>query len=61
MRDTAYQEDSGTGYTGNGPQIMATLRNISISLLYLAGVTQIARTLQANGRDRTRLLSYLPL
>ena len=61
LRDTAYQEDSGTGYTGNGPQIMATLRNISISLLYLAGVTQIARTLQANGRDRTRLLSYLPL
>jgi hypothetical protein len=40
---------------------MATLRNISVSLLYIAGVTQVLRTLQANGRDRTRLLSYLPL
>ncbi len=61
LRDTAYREDSDTGYTGNGPQVMATLRNISVSLLYIAGVTQVLRTLQANGRDRTRLLSYLPL
>jgi predicted transposase YbfD/YdcC len=61
LRDTAYREDSDTGYTGNGPQVMATLRNISVSLLYLAGVRQVLRTIQANGRDRTRLLSYLPL
>lgn len=61
LRDTAYREDSDTGYTGNGPQIMATLRNISVSLLYLAGVTEILRTLQAIGRDRIRMLSYLPL
>ena len=27
----------------------------------LAGVTEITRTLQAIGRDRTRILSYLPL
>jgi predicted transposase YbfD/YdcC len=61
LRDTAYREDAGTGYTGNGPQALATCRNIAISLLHLAGVTQIARTLQAIGRDRTRMLSYLPL
>lgn len=61
IRDTAYREDSGTGYTGNGPQALATCRNIAISLLYLADVTQIVRTLQAIGRDRTRMLSYLPL
>jgi hypothetical protein len=24
-------------------------------------MTQVLRTIQANGRDRTRLLSYLPL
>jgi hypothetical protein len=35
--------------------------NIAIGLLYLAGVTQITRTLQAIGRDRTRLLNYLRL
>ena len=50
-----------TGYAGNGPQVMATLRNLAISLLYLSGVTEITRTLQAIGRDRNRILSYLPL
>jgi hypothetical protein len=61
VRDTAYREDSDSGYTGNGPQVMATCRNIAIGLLQLAGVTAITRTLQAIGRDRTRMLSYLPL
>jgi hypothetical protein len=58
---SAYAEDASTGYTGNGPQVMATLRNLAIGLLYLAGVTEITRTLQAIARDRNRLLDYLPL
>ena len=53
--------DFDSGYTGNGPQVMATCRNIAISLLHLAGVTAITRALQAIGRDRARMLSYLPL
>jgi predicted transposase YbfD/YdcC len=61
LRDTAYNEDASTGYRGNGPQVMATLRNLAISLLYLAGVTEVTRTLQAIARDRNRLLDYLPL
>ena len=61
LRDTAWAEDANTGYAGNGPQVMATLRNLAISLLYLAGVTEITRTLQAIERDRTRILNYLPL
>jgi predicted transposase YbfD/YdcC len=61
LRDTAYAEDANTGYAGNGPQAMATLRNLAISLLYLSGVTEITRTLQAIARDRNRLLDYLPL
>ena len=40
---------------------MATCRNIAISLLYLAGATQITRTFQAISRDRSRMLAYLPL
>lgn len=40
---------------------MATLQNLAISLLYIAGVTEITRTLQAIGRNRNRILSYLPL
>jgi predicted transposase YbfD/YdcC len=61
LRDTTYAEDANTGYAGNGPQVMATLRNLAISLLRLAGVTEITRTLQAIARDRTRVLDYLPL
>jgi len=61
LRDTAWAEDANTGYAGNGPQVMATFRNIAVSLLYHAGVTEITRTLQAIARDRTRMLSYLPL
>jgi len=61
LRDTAWAEDANTGYAGNGPQVMATLRNLAISLLHLAGVTEITRTLQAIERDRTRILNYLPL
>jgi hypothetical protein len=61
VRDTAYAEDSNTAYAGNGPQIMAGLRNLAISLLYLNGVKEITRTLQAIARDRNRILDYLPL
>jgi predicted transposase YbfD/YdcC len=61
LRDTTWAEDANTGYAGNGPQVMATFRNIAVSLLYHAGVTEITRTIQAIGRDRTRMLSYLPL
>ena len=59
--DTAWGEDANTGYAGNGPQAMATLRNLAISLLYLSGATEITRTLQAIARDRNRVLDYLPL
>jgi predicted transposase YbfD/YdcC len=61
LRDTVYAEDQNTGYTGDGPQVMATLRNIAISLLHLAGITEINRTLQRITRDRTRALLFLPL
>jgi hypothetical protein len=40
---------------------MAAFRNIAISLPCHAGVTEITRTLQAIARERTRVLSYLPL
>ena len=61
LRDTAWREDQNTGYAGNGPQVMASLRNIAVSLLHIAGVTEILRTLQAICRDRNRILDYLPL
>ena len=61
IRDTAWSEDANTGYAGDGPQVMATFRNLAISLLHLSGVTEITRTLQAITRDRNRLLKFLPL
>jgi predicted transposase YbfD/YdcC len=61
LRDTAWAEDANTGYAGNGPQVMATLRNLAVSLLYLVGAKEVTRTLQAIGRDPTRILNYLPL
>jgi predicted transposase YbfD/YdcC len=61
IRDTAYREDQSTGYAGDGPQVMATLRNLAVSLLRIAGITQIARTLQAFSRDRTRILDVIQL
>ena len=61
VRDTAWDEDANTGYAGNTPQTMATLRNLAVSLLYLNGVREVTRTLQAIARDRNRLLDYLPL
>jgi predicted transposase YbfD/YdcC len=61
IRDTAYREDHNAGYAGDGPQVMATLRNTAISLLRIAGITQIARTLQAFSRDRTRILDVISL
>ena len=60
LRDTVYAEDANAGYAGNGPQVMAT-GNMAVSLLHLAGVTEITRTVQALTRDRVRMLSYLPL
>ena len=46
---------------GNGPRSWPLcLRNLAISLLYLAGVKEVTRTLQAIARDRNRMLDYLP-
>jgi predicted transposase YbfD/YdcC len=61
IRDTAYREDHSTGYAGDGPQVMATLRNTAISLLRIAGITKITRTLQAFSRDPSRILDVIPL
>jgi len=40
---------------------MATLRNLAISLLRLAGTAQITRTIQAISRDPARVLAVIPL
>lgn len=61
IRDAVYYEDDNKAYSGHGFRVMATFRNLAISLLHLNGITEIKRTLQQIGRDRDRVLTVLPL
>ncbi len=45
IRDVTYGEDASQIRTGNGPQVMATLRNLAIAILKLAGHHQHRRRL----------------
>ena len=54
VRDVTFDEDRHQLRTGNGPQVMATLRNTAISLLRLAGHTQIAAALRHHSYDTRR-------
>jgi hypothetical protein len=46
-------EDASQFRTGNAPRAMATLRNLAIGALRLAGSTNIAAALRHNSRDPT--------
>lgn len=57
VRDVTFAEDHSQIRTGHAPQVMATLRNLVISILRLAGATNIAAALRRNARDATRPLA----
>jgi predicted transposase YbfD/YdcC len=59
VRDVVFGEDHQHVYAGTGAQVMATLRNLALGLLRLAGVTQITRTLQRIAADRTRIFPII--
>lgn len=59
VRDVTLGEDLSQVRTGNGPQVMATLRNLAISLHRLAGATNIAKALRHCARDAKRPLTLL--
>jgi predicted transposase YbfD/YdcC len=59
VRDVVYREDHQHAYAGTGAQVMATLRNLALGLLRLAGITQITRTLERIAADRTRILPII--
>jgi predicted transposase YbfD/YdcC len=56
VRDVTLGEDLSQIHAGNGPQVMATLRNLAISLHRLTGATNIAAALRRHGRDANRPL-----
>lgn len=61
VRDVTFGEDASRVRTGTAPRVMATLRNVSISLLRLHGVTNIAAALRYNAGKNQRILKRLGL
>ena len=61
VRDTTWSEDAQQAYTGNGPRVMATLRNLANGILRLNGVGAIKRTTEGIARDPYRALPLLSL
>jgi predicted transposase YbfD/YdcC len=59
VRDVTYQEDRSLVRTGNAPRVMASLRNLVISLLRLDGHINIAAANRHHARDPQRTLKLL--
>ena len=57
VRDVTFDEDRSQVRTGNGPQVMAALRNFVITALRLAGYTNIAAALRRHAREPHRPLN----
>ncbi len=56
-----YREDASRVHTGNAPRVVATLRNVAISLLRISGATNIAAALRHNAGKSRRVLKRLGL
>jgi predicted transposase YbfD/YdcC len=61
IRDVTYREDHSQIRTGNGPQVMATIRNLAIAIMKLAGAASIAAASRHHARNATRPLATLGL
>ena len=61
VRDVTFAEDLSQVRTGAAPQVMATLRNLVISLHRLAGATNIAKALRHHARDALRPLRLVKI
>jgi len=61
VRDMTFDEDRSQVRRGRRPHAMATLRNVAISLLRLAGVQDIAAATRYLGRHTERPLRFLGL
>jgi predicted transposase YbfD/YdcC len=59
VRDVVFGEDLSQVRTGNGPQVMATLRNLAITLHRRSGATNIAKALRHHARDTKHPLTLL--
>src|SRR5512132_2102795 len=56
VRDVDFGEDASTARSGSLPRVMASLRNLAVGALRLAGHPNLAAALRHTGRDPTRPL-----
>jgi predicted transposase YbfD/YdcC len=61
VRDVTFDEDRSQVRKGSGPQTMASLRNLAISLLRMSGATNIASATRHLGRRTNKSLRLLGL
>jgi predicted transposase YbfD/YdcC len=61
IRDTCYREDQSTVRTRSGPRVLASLRNLAISALRLAGRADITEATRWACRNMTRPFTILGL
>jgi predicted transposase YbfD/YdcC len=61
VRDVTFGEDASQARTGSLPRVMASLRNLAIGALRLAGHSNLAAALRHTGRDPARPLAILGL
>jgi predicted transposase YbfD/YdcC len=59
VRDVTFGEDGSRVRTGTAPRVMASLRNLAISALRLAGHVSVATGLRTMARHATRPLALL--
>jgi len=59
VRDTVYQEDRNQTYSGDGPQAIASLHNLVLSLFRLKGVSAVKETTEWICRDQERALQFM--
>jgi predicted transposase YbfD/YdcC len=61
IRDTLYQEDKSQVRTRSGPRVMATLRNLAVGALRLAGRTDVTEATRWASRSMDRPFTILGL
>ena len=59
IRDVVYDEDRSQIRTANGPRVMASLRNLAITVLRLTATTNIAAALRYHARRPDRPLQTI--
>jgi predicted transposase YbfD/YdcC len=61
VRDVDFGEDASTARSGSLPRVMASLRNLAVGALRLAGHPNLAAALRHTGLDQTRQLAIFGL